>query len=124
MGERNLAQRFNGIKGLTIQPQCDTIIIEKERKEVIKMKHIELTEKIPATMTMSVNAVYNEEKECWEVTILEVGTAHSIKNNEPLYYQRESKMEIFDECDEYVVPVAMLEHNGFDTTKIRFTTVE
>lgn len=88
------------------------------------MKQIELTEKIPTTMTMNVNAVYNEEKECWEVSVLEVGTAHAVKTNEPLYYQRESKMEIFDECDEYVIPIAILEHNGTDTTKIRFTHVD
>lgn len=84
------------------------------------MKQIDLTEKIPTTMTMYVNAVYNEEKECWEVTVLEVGTAHSIKNNEHLYYQTESKVEISDECDEFVVPIAILEHNGFDTSRLRF----
>jgi hypothetical protein len=106
---------------LTIQPQCDIIIIEKRKKGSTKMKHIELTEKIPSTMTMNVNAVYNEEKECWEVVILEVGTAKAVITNEPLYYQRETSIEICDECDEFVIPIAILEHNGINTHKLFFT---
>lgn len=88
------------------------------------MKEIEMTTKIPTVMAMSIIATYNNEKEYWEVTIQEVGTAKIAKTNEPGYYQRETQINIYDECDEYVIPVAILEHNGIDTAKIRFAAAD
>lgn len=89
------------------------------------MKEVEMTTKIPSTITMTVNAIWNEEEEKWEVSVFETGTVSKggmVRN--PLYYQRTSNINICDECDEYITPIAILEHNGIDTTKIRFTEVE
>lgn len=88
------------------------------------MKEIEITTKIPTTMTMNIIAIYNDEKKYWEVTIQEIGTDKIAKTNEPAYYQRETQINICDECDGYVIPVAILEHNGIDTTKIRFAAAD
>ena len=89
------------------------------------MKEIEMTTKIPDTMTMTVHAIWNEKTEKWEVSIAEVGTvSKGGLVREPLYYQRESNIDICDECDEFVIPIAIMEHNGIDTTKIRFTEIE
>lgn len=88
------------------------------------MKTIETTNKIPTTMTMTVNAVWNEDKNLWEVGIFEVHTGICAKTNEPLYTQRKSTMELCDECDEYVIPVAIMEHNGIDSGKVRFVEID
>lgn len=89
------------------------------------MKEVEMTTKIPDTMTMTISAIWNKEEEKWEVSIFEVGTVSKEGLiREPMYWQRGSNIEICDECDEYVIPIAIMEHNGIDTTKIRFTEVE
>lgn len=89
------------------------------------MKEVEMTTKIPSTMTMTINAIWNKETETWEVSILEIGTVSKEGLvSEPLYYQKTSDIDICDECDEYVIPIAIMEHYGIDTTKIRFVEVE
>ena len=82
------------------------------------MKHIELTEKIPATMTVVANAVFNEDKNVWEVSIFESATCRSL-HNEPLYYQNSQTIEIA-ECDELVIPFALLETSGIKTECIEW----
>ena len=84
------------------------------------MRNFERTTKIPTTMTMTINAIWNEKEEKWEVSIFEIGTSICAKTNEPMYEQITTNIEIADECDEYVIPIAILEHNGIDTTKLRF----
>ena len=77
------------------------------------MKNIELTNEIPSTMSINANAIWNQEKEIWEVSVFEISTSHNYKG-EPLYSQRIENFEI-KECDEFVLPCAILVMNGLNS---------
>lgn len=81
------------------------------------MKNIERTVNIPVTMTVIANAVWNENKCLWEVSVSQFATNYSAKTQEPIYEQSENSYEIA-ECDEFVIPYAILTDNGIDINKI------
>ena len=78
------------------------------------MKRIELTDNIPDMMSTNVNAVYSEEKKLWEVTVSSISIGTCAKTGKPLYFQDTETFEI-KQCDEFVIPWAVLKFNGINT---------
>lgn len=59
-------------------------------------------------------AVWNEEKGAWEVIVKQKITARNLDNK---YFTTKTKSQIItvEECDEFVIPWAILEDNGINT---------
>lgn len=66
---------------------------------------------------ISAKAIWNEEKKIWEVVVKQKITARSFYDK---YFTTKTKSKIIevDECDEFVIPWAVLEDNGIDTKEI------
>lgn len=62
-------------------------------------------------------AVWNEEKGVWEVIVKQKNIARNFDNK---YFTTKTKSQIItvEECDEFVIPWAILEDNGIDTKMI------
>lgn len=82
------------------------------------MKEIELTTNKPTTMTIFANAVYDTEKKQWEVIVQQMGTNTNVKDGKPTYFQSCNKFFIKDQCDELVIPIAILEDNGINAKEL------
>lgn len=81
------------------------------------MKTINETYELPTMISLNANAIWNNEKAVWEVTISQIALDKEARTNEPLYYQGTQTFEIV-ECDEFVIPWAILQMNGINTNKI------
>ena len=62
-------------------------------------------------------AVWNKEKNVWEVIVKQKITARNLYNK---YFTTKTKSKTIEvcECDEFVIPWAILEDNGIDTKTI------
>ena len=65
----------------------------------------------------TVQAIYNEEKECWEVSIAQHETYKNIYSDCLCFMQRTGDVKV-DDCDDYVIADAFLHMNGTDVQKI------
>lgn len=73
------------------------------------------------TMKVNAEAVWNEEKGKWEVTVHLVNENFvSLKDGEPCSLAISEKVEVVC-CDEFVIPMAILEAEGLDTISIAET---
>ena len=68
------------------------------------------------TMTIEAKAVWNEDKGKWECDILAVDRVVDLKG-EQWEQTRTLKCDI-EACDEFVLPMAILECNGIDSDKV------
>ena len=59
-------------------------------------------------------AVWNKEKNVWEVVVKQKITARNFYDK---YFTTKTKSKVINinECDEFVIPWAILEDNGIDT---------
>lgn len=70
------------------------------------------------TMEVNAKAVWNEEKEKWEVTVhLFEDNLVSLEDGSLFSLTLDEKVEIAC-CDEFVIPMAILDTQGLDTTSI------
>lgn len=62
-------------------------------------------------------AVWNKEKHVWEVIVKQKITARNLYDK---YFTTKTKSKVIevDECDEFVIPWAILEDNGINTKTI------
>ena len=70
------------------------------------------------TMKIKAIAIYNEKKQQWEVKIKSKDTFFNYIDNKWHKNKRKSKVNINYACDEFVIPMAILEHNGFNAKQI------
>lgn len=82
------------------------------------MKEIK-TDKIQSTITVIANAVWNDEKGLWEVEIHQISTHDEscTFGQGATMEQHTSNFEI-EECNELVIPMAILKDNGIDTDEL------
>ena len=67
----------------------------------------------PRVMTVTAQAVWNEEKGLWEVAILHNETRYSCFGEKYDFVQTTHYIEVKD-CDEFVISDALLAANGID----------
>lgn len=86
------------------------------------MKEIKIG-KIQSTITVIANAVWNDKKGLWEVEIHQINTHDEscTFGQGATMEQHTSNFEI-KECDEFVIPMAIMKDNGIDTDEL-FKTV-
>lgn len=70
------------------------------------------------TMQVKAKAIYNEEKGVWEVQIKQKEFAKTFPNNAWKKFRTTCNNYEIEECDEFVIPWAILEDNGINTKKI------
>lgn len=72
------------------------------------------------TMKVKAKAVWNKDKELWEVVIKQEETAFVYPRGKWVkkFRNHTAKYEIDDCCDEYVIPWAILQDNGINTNAI------
>ena len=68
------------------------------------------------TMTIMAKAVWNESKGAWECDIVAVDRFENVKG-EQAEQTRTLKCDI-EACDEFVLPMAILECNGIDSDEV------
>ena len=75
--------------------------------------------KIQSTITVIANAVWNDEKELWEVEVHQIST-----HDEDCTFGQGATMEQHTSnfeikmCDELIIPMAILKDNGIDTDEL------
>lgn len=74
------------------------------------MKTFELGEQ-PTVMTAIAQAVWNQERGYWEVSIVQSETGHTYPDKTYTFTQRTDKVKVRD-CDEAVIAHALLYANG------------
>lgn len=70
------------------------------------------------TMKIKAIAIYNEKEQQWEVKIKSKNTLFNYIDNKWHKNKSKSKININYACDEFVIPMAILEHNGYNAKQI------
>jgi hypothetical protein len=70
------------------------------------------------TMKIKAIAIYNEKTQQWEVKIKSKDTWFNNFDNKWRTNKMKSKVNIDYACDEFVIPMAILEQNGFNAKQI------
>ena len=70
------------------------------------------------TMQVKAKAIYNEEKGVWEVQIKQKEFSKVFPSGKWERFRTTCNNYEIQECDEFVIPWAILENNGIDTKKI------
>lgn len=70
------------------------------------------------TMKIKAIATYNETTQQWEVKIKSKDIWFNNIDNKWRKNKMKSKVNIDYACDEFVIPMAILEHNGFNAKQI------
>ena len=70
------------------------------------------------TMQVKAKAVYNEDKGIWEVKISQKEFAKTFPSNKWKKFRTTNNTFEISECDEFVIPWAILEDNGINTSLI------
>lgn len=65
---------------------------------------------------VKVIAIWNTEKKVWECKVKQKEICQTLDNKWRIFKNKEQK--IVDECDEFVIPWAVLECNGINTKSI------
>lgn len=65
----------------------------------------------PTIMNVMAQAIWNETKQAWEVSVVFNENRHNL-NNEYICHQSSNKYLVDDCCDEYVLPGAIEYHLG------------
>ena len=65
---------------------------------------------------VKVIATWNKDKKAWECRIKQKETVRMLDGK--METIKSKSLETIKECNEFIVPVALLEHNGIDTKKI------
>lgn len=69
-------------------------------------------------MKIKAIAIYNEKEQQWEVKIKSKDTLFNYIDNKWHKNKSKSKININYACDEFVIPMAILEHNGYNAKQI------
>ena len=64
---------------------------------------------------IKVIAIWNKDKQAWECKIKQKETVRMIDGK--MENIKSQSLQTIKECNEFIVPVALLEHNGIDTKK-------
>lgn len=76
-------------------------------------KKIEIGEQ-PDMMNINAQAIWNDNKECWEVNIISTNARTTVDGQYTVYQNTYSAN--VNICDEYVIATALLDMNGIDVS--------
>ena len=65
---------------------------------------------------IKVIAIWNKDKQAWECKIKQKETVRMIDGK--MENIKSQSLQTIKECNEFVIPIALLEHNGINTKKL------
>lgn len=82
-------------------------------------KKIEIGEQ-PTMMNINAQAIWSEEKKCWEVSLISTQASTTL-NGKYIVFQDTYSADV-DICNEYVIPVAIMDMFGVDVSEMNEET--
>lgn len=71
----------------------------------------------PNTITVMAQAIWNEDRGCWEIDIVQSATTHSFMGEKYTFTQKVAHVDVED-VDELAIADALLHSNGIDVKKL------